>query len=75
MNDVMTVKIQQIEFRAMGSEMLAAVRSDRPEVAALLEDVPRWFAEWEETLSRFRHESELSRLNRSGSDGPVAVDR
>jgi thiamine biosynthesis lipoprotein len=69
----MTVKIQQIEFRAMGSEMLAAVRSDRPEVAALLEEVPRWFAEWEETLSRFREESELSRLNRSGSDRPVVV--
>ena len=46
MNDVITGQIQQIEFRAMGSEIMAAVKSDRPEVAALLADVPRWFAEW-----------------------------
>lgn len=73
MNDVITGQIQQIEFRAMGSQIMAAVKSDRPEVGALLADVPRWFAEWEEALSRFKQESELSRLNSAGSDAPHAV--
>jgi thiamine biosynthesis lipoprotein len=69
----MTEPIQQIEFKAMGSQIMAAVKSDRPEVGALLADVPRWFAEWEQALSRFRPESELSKLNNSGSDAPRAV--
>lgn len=73
MNDVVTGQIQQIEFRAMGSEIMAAVKSDRPEVADLLADVPRWFAEWEESLSRFKQESELSKLNNAGSGAPMAV--
>ena len=71
MKDVITEQIQQIEFKAMGSEIMAAVKSDRPEVNALLADVPRWFAEWEQAFSRFRPESELSRLNSSGSHRPV----
>jgi FAD:protein FMN transferase len=51
-------------FRAMGSRMLAIVDSDD-----LAEDdlsqVPRWFEEWEQILSRFRPDSELQQLNRS----------
>ncbi|GBD08501.1 FAD:protein FMN transferase [Candidatus Thermoflexus japonica] len=55
----------QISFRAMGSHMKAMIDSDSPHAAAALEEVPRWFATWERCLSRFREDSELSRLNRS----------
>lgn len=66
--------LQKIEFRAMGSEMLAAVKSEDPRAGALLAEVPGWFAGWEQALSRFREDSELSKLNRA-SDGttPIAV--
>src|SRR5437868_13955124 len=60
-------QIQQIEFRAMGSQILAAVRSDDPGAGSLLAEVPGWFAEWEQTLSRFKEDSELSQLNTIGS--------
>src|SRR6476660_10348390 len=66
--------LQQIEFRAMGSEMLAAVESDDSAVGFVLAQVPRWFAGWEQTLSRFKGESELSCLNGiSGVAAPVRV--
>lgn len=54
----------QISFRAMGSHMKAMIDSDSPHAAAALQEVPRWFAAWERCLSRFREDSELSRLNR-----------
>ncbi len=57
----------------MGSEIMAAVKSDRPEVEALLANVPRWFAEWEKSLSRFKQESELSKLNNAESGAPMVV--
>src|SRR5438552_12435855 len=67
-------KTHQIEFRAMGSQMLAAVKSDDPQAGSLLAEVPRWFAEWEQTLSRFKEDSELSQLNGIGSiSAPVPV--
>ena len=44
----------------MGSGMLAVASDDAP-----LADVPKWFEGWEACLSRFRPESELSRLNQS----------
>ncbi len=67
-------RIQQVEFRAMGSQIIAAVKSDVPEAGALLGEVSRWFAEWEQTLSRFKPDSELSRLNRSGNASePIPV--
>lgn len=65
--------VQQIEFRAMGSHMLAAVESDDPAVGLLLAEVPGWFAGWEQALSRFRESSELSVLNRAGSSAPMHV--
>ena len=61
-----TPGVQQIEFRAMGSQIMAAVESDDAQAAALLAEVPRWFAEWEQTLSRFKADSELSLLNLMG---------
>lgn len=53
-----------IEFQAMGSQMMAAIEL-APDVAKrLLSQVPAWFAAWEVCLSRFRPDSELSRINR-----------
>jgi FAD:protein FMN transferase len=60
------------EFHAMGSRMLAAIDSSSPAATEALEAVPGWFEEWEQVFSRFRFDSELSRLNRSGG-GPVVV--
>jgi len=57
--------MRRIEFRAMGSRMMAALEADSPAAAGALEKVPLWFEEWEQALSRFRPDSELSRLNRS----------
>ncbi len=49
------------EFRAMGTKMLALV--DCAEEPPGLPSVPDWFEEWEQVLSRFRSDSELSQLN------------
>jgi thiamine biosynthesis lipoprotein len=57
--------IYSIEFRAMGSQILAAV--DSPSLPEDLPAVPDWFEAWEGTLSRFRLDSELSQVNRTDS--------
>jgi FAD:protein FMN transferase len=62
----------RMQFRAMGTDMLLCVDNGSQNPPAEMTDVPRWFDEWEQTLSRFRIDSELSRLNRH-SGGPVAV--
>ena len=57
----------------MGSRILAVVDSRDRRAEARLAGVPSWFETWEDCLSRFRPESELSRLNRSaGKDVPVS---
>jgi thiamine biosynthesis lipoprotein len=56
---------QKIEFRAMGCAMLAMVNAASPEASARLHALPAQFEAWEQCLSRFRDDSELSRLNRS----------
>lgn len=53
-----------IEFRAMGCQMMAAIDLKPDSANRLLSQVPAWFADWEACLSRFRPESELSRINR-----------
>jgi thiamine biosynthesis lipoprotein len=55
--------MQKIEFRAMGSQMLAAVDSGTDEAAERVAALPALFETWEQALSRFRPDSELSRLN------------
>ncbi len=50
-------------FRAMGCHMLAAIDRDDVEAEARLAAVPGWFEVWEQQLSRFRADSDLSRLN------------
>jgi FAD:protein FMN transferase len=53
--------MHRVEFRAMGSHVLAVADVDPPPPA--LQDVPLWFEDWEQTLSRFRSDSELCQLN------------
>lgn len=53
--------MQRLEFRAMGCHMTAVLDADKH--PASLEAVPAWFEAWEQTFSRFRADSELSRLN------------
>jgi thiamine biosynthesis lipoprotein len=57
--------MQQISFHAMGCQMMAAIDSQRPSHRVKLETVPTWFEVWEQRLSRFRPDSELSQVNRS----------
>jgi thiamine biosynthesis lipoprotein len=56
----------------MGCHMLAVVDSSSPAAERALQRVPAWFEEWEQALSRFRFDSELSQLNRSAGQ-PVTV--
>lgn len=66
--------MQQIEFRAMHCQMSAIVDSNSPRVAERLAQVPKWFADWEQRLSRFQPDSELSQLNqRSGQTVTVSA--
>lgn len=64
--------VHRLHFRAMGTEMLVCVDNGSDQSPVELADVPGWFEEWEQTLSRFRVDSELSRLNRAcrWHDGP-----
>ncbi|NTV63772.1 MAG: FAD:protein FMN transferase [Oscillochloris sp.] len=55
--------MQRIEFRAMGCRMLAVIDGEGEQISAILQQVPAWFEEWEQVLSRFRLHSELSQLN------------
>ena len=62
----------RLPFRAMGGEMLAILEGGTDSPPSILDEVPCWFEEWEQTLSRFRTDSELSRLNQT-FDQPVKV--
>jgi thiamine biosynthesis lipoprotein len=65
--------IYKIEFPAMGSQILAALETSE-EQSAILKRVPGWFDHWEDSLSRFRPDSELNKLNAS-SGIPFKVSR
>ncbi len=62
----------QITFRAMGCQMQALVDGDGTVASAALAQVPGWFEAWEQALSRFRADSELTRLNATHQQ-PVPV--
>ena len=64
--------VHRINFRAMGTDMLVCLDNGLEQPPTILEEVTDWFEEWEQILSRFRLNSELSRLNRAGSQ-PMAV--
>ena len=66
--------LHRLPFHAMGCEMLAIVEQDSENEPDILAQVPGWFEEWEQSLSRFRHDSELSRLNRT-ADQPITVSQ
>lgn len=66
--------MEQLTFKAMGSEMLAALSSRDERGTQVIRQVPRWFAAWEQVLSRFRPDSELSKLNRRAGR-PLRVSR
>jgi FAD:protein FMN transferase len=57
--------LHRMDFRAMGCGMIAMLDSSSPQAPDLLRQVPDWFEEWEQSLSRFREDSELNQLNRS----------
>lgn len=62
--------LHRLEFHAMGCDMLAAVEYET--APDMLSRVPEWFEEWEQVLSRFRYDSELTRLNQTHNQ-PVPV--
>lgn len=64
--------LHRLPFRAMGGEMIAIMEGVADSAPSILDKVPGWFEDWEQTLSRFRIDSELSRLNRT-FDQPVEV--
>jgi len=66
--------LHRLPFRAMGCEMLAILEHDSDSAPDILMDVPNWFEEWEQSLSRFRLNSELSIINRT-FDQPIEVSR
>ncbi len=64
--------IYRIDFKAMGCHMIAMVDSSSSEAPEQLALLPSWFEDWEQSLSRFRTESELNKLN-SLAGWPVKV--
>jgi thiamine biosynthesis lipoprotein len=64
--------IYRIDFKAMGCRMIAMLDSSLPDAPQLLQQVPVWFEDWEQALSRFRTDSELNRLNASAG-WPIQV--
>lgn len=57
--------MERLDFRAMGCQMLGLLDGDAPSASTMLAELPIWFAGWEQSLSRFRDDSELSIVNRS----------
>ncbi len=57
------IHMEQILFRAMGCEIFCGIDADHPRRRERLARAPAMFEAWEQTLSRFRADSELSRLN------------
>jgi FAD:protein FMN transferase len=56
-------ELDAIEFRAMGSAIRAIVDATPVAATRALVQVPTWFETWEHMMSRFRPDSELSRVN------------
>jgi thiamine biosynthesis lipoprotein len=64
--------LNRLEFYAMGCEVLAVVEAESQ--PTLLSKIPEWFEEWEQSLSRFRQNSELTRFNQT-HEKPVRVSQ
>jgi thiamine biosynthesis lipoprotein len=64
--------LHRLPFRAMGGDMLIILERETDSPPSILDEVPVWFEGWEQALSRFRPDSELSRLNQT-FDQPMEV--
>jgi thiamine biosynthesis lipoprotein len=65
--------MRELEFYAMGSHITAMVDAPFVDTGQRLKQLPAWFEDWEQALSRFRPESELNQLNRCpGEAVPVS---
>ena len=64
--------MESLSFRAMGCQMSAYIDSPSSSAQETLAQVPEWFEAWEQALSRFRADSELSKINQQ-SGIPSAV--
>jgi thiamine biosynthesis lipoprotein len=62
----------KLDFRAKDCQVLVA--TDSPSAPDALQDVPAWFEAWEQHLSRFRLDSELTKVNRANGI-PVQVSQ
>ena len=62
----------RLNFRAMGCDMLVILDQEAGPAPEALTRAPAWFEDWEQSLSRFRADSELSCVNRT-FDQPVPV--
>jgi thiamine biosynthesis lipoprotein len=70
----MEAEMKRVEFRAMGCAMAAMVASADAGATSALRALPAQVEAWEQCLSRFRWDSELSRLNReAGRWTPVST--
>ena len=69
---IFILKMLKIKFRAMGCQIEAITASESDHARDLLGEVPGWFEEWEQTLSRFMPDSELTQLN-FHPETPVSV--
>ncbi|MBI9050917.1 MAG: FAD:protein FMN transferase [Anaerolineaceae bacterium] len=56
--------MESMHFKAMGTDIHALMDMDEETAWQAFEQVPLWFEEWEQCLSRFLESSELSRINR-----------
>jgi len=61
--------MQQIDFRAMGCAARAIIDNDEIASQTALAQVPAWFDDHEDVLSRFRPSSELCALNAQAGSG------
>jgi thiamine biosynthesis lipoprotein len=66
--------IHTTEFKAMGCRIFAAIDNPVGSSPNELENLPGWFEEWEQSLSRFRPDSELNQINRSVGH-PIKVSK
>ncbi len=70
--------MRELSVHALGSSINAFIDNDAPGAVQALATLPRWLARIDATLSRFRKDSELSRLNErrstvDASDGLIAA--
>jgi thiamine biosynthesis lipoprotein len=66
--------IHTTEFKAMGCRIFAAIDHPNKSSPIEMENLPEWFEDWENIFSRFRSDSELSRINQS-SGRPIKVSK